>query len=122
MDRTLTTAKKSHLLNGFKVFATAKCMPTPKEFKGTLGGNHFSLLKTLHYYVIFIEIVQCAGGKYLDRMPAKKDDKVFVISCKEDKAIAMKAARVGINVQDKEVLLTGLFKQKLDFKAHALKL
>ena len=62
----------------------------------------------------------CAGGQYLNKMPTKNDDYTFIISCKDDKTRLTKAIKAGINIQDKEVLLTGLLRQKLEFNRNRL--
>lgn len=99
LQNSLTAASKDKLLDGYKVFATPSVLPSPKELK---------------------EIVQCAGGQYLEKLPTKSDPLTFVISCLDDKAAVSRAVKNGINIQDKEVLLTGLLKQKLDFDKHML--
>ena len=55
-------------------------------------------------------------------MPKSAAGNTFVISCKEDKALVAQAAKKKIPVLDKEILLTGLLKRELDFKAHSLKI
>ena len=72
------------------------------------------------HYPSFLEIVTCAGGQYLGRMPTKYDENTFIISCVEDKSIIAKAVKSGMEIQDKEILLSGLLKQKLDFNLHRL--
>ena len=63
----------------------------------------------------------CAGGQYLPKMPTKKDDSEFVVSCDKDKnLLAKSASKVGINIQNTEVILTGLLRQKLEFDKHVL--
>ena len=69
-----------------------------------------------------IEIVLCAGGQYLDKMPTKKDEDTFIISCSEDKSSLSKALKAGVAIQDKEVLLTGLLRQKLELDKFKLSL
>lgn len=53
-------------------------------------------------------------------MPKENADDVIIISCREDKKVLKKAIKAGFNVQDKELLLTGLLKQQLNFKLYAL--
>ena len=53
-------------------------------------------------------------------MPRKGSSDIVIISCPEDKSDVKKAVKLGFNVQDKEFLLTGLLKQKLDFDSHVL--
>jgi len=66
-------------------------------------------------------MVECAGGTWLKSLPRKAEENQFVLSCPEDKAESEKLAKSGIKVVDKEMLLSGLLKQTLDFKAYALK-
>ena len=68
------------------------------------------------------EIVESAGGKWTKTMPKSASAKTFVISCPEDKKLLAAAIKNKIELQDKEILLTGLLKRKLDFKAHKLQL
>ena len=69
---------------------------------------------------IFAEIVECAGGQYLAKMPLKKDEQIFVVSCESDKKSLAKTIKAGINIQNKEVILTGLLRQKVEFDKHEL--
>ena len=63
----------------------------------------------------------CAGGQYLPKMPTKKDEAVFIVSCDKDKNVLAKSAtKLGINIQNTEVILTGLLRQKLEFDKHKL--
>ena len=82
----------------------------------------FSLSFQVCLCVFSIKIVLCAGGQYLDKMPTKKDEETFIISCSEDKSSISKALKAGIAVQDKEVLLTGLLRQKLELDKYKLSL
>ena len=66
--------------------------------------------------------MESAGGQWLKSLPKKECSSVFVISCPEDKKILTNALKSDINIQDKEILLTGLLKGDLDFKKHQLKL
>lgn len=66
------------------------------------------------------EIVESAGGVWLDQLPKESADDIIIISCKQDKSIYSRALRSGFNVQDKEVLLTGLLRHFIDFKAYRL--
>ena len=66
-------------------------------------------------------MVECAGGTWLKAPPRKAEANLFVISCPEDQTEQDKLAKVGIKIVDKEILLTGLLKQVLDFKAFTLK-
>ena len=69
-----------------------------------------------------LEIVLCAGGQYLDKMPTINDEGTFIISCSEDKSTLTKALKAGVAIQDKEVILTGLLRQKLELDKYKLSL
>jgi len=99
LENSLTSASKNQLLDGFKVFATSNVQPSPKDLK---------------------EIIACAGGNFLTKLPSKAEDSIFIISCDKDKATATKALKAGVTVCDKEVILTGLLKQKLELDKHKL--
>ena len=51
-------------------------------------------------------------------MPRGKEDRVFVISCKEDKSVCKKPLEAGIPVVSAEVLLTGVLRQQLDLEEY----
>jgi len=53
-------------------------------------------------------------------MPRSKDDRVFVISCEEDKSVCKKPLEAGIPVVSAEVLLTGVLRQELDLEEYLL--
>jgi len=99
LGTSLVTASKSKLLDGYKVFATSSVLPCPKELK---------------------EIVECAGGQYIPKMPLNNDENTFVVSCEADKKVLNKAIKAGIKIQNKEVILTGLLRQKVEFDKHGL--
>jgi hypothetical protein len=66
-------------------------------------------------------MVECAGGTWLKSPPRKAEENMFFLTCAEDKAESEKLAKSGIKVVDREMLLSGLLKQTLDFKTHAFK-
>jgi len=51
-------------------------------------------------------------------MPRGKEDKVFVISCEEDRNVCKKPLEAGIPVVSAEVLLTGILRQQLDLEEY----
>lgn len=65
--------------------------------------------------MLFLEIIECAGGKWLKAPPTKASIKTFVVGCPEDGAETSKLASKNIRVYDKEILLSGLLTQTLDF-------
>lgn len=52
--------------------------------------------------------------QFLSSMPRGKEDRVFVISCEEDRSVCKKPLEAGIPVVSAEVLLTGVLRQQLD--------
>lgn len=99
LEETLRSASQEGILQGWSVHATPNVLPSPKDLK---------------------EIVGCAGGKYLARMPKRTASKTVVISCHNDKAIYSQAAKAGIPVVTTEFVLSGLLQYRLDLKKHAL--
>ena len=51
-------------------------------------------------------------------MPRGKEDKVFVISCEEDRSVCKKPLEDGVPVVSAEVLLTGILRQQLDLEEY----
>ena len=95
----LKRAEKYPLLDGYKVFATSKTLPTPNEIK---------------------EIVISAGGTYLSKLPVKPEGKCFVVTCKEDEGSCGRAKQAGVQCVDKEIILTGLLRQKIVVQDHII--
>ena len=76
------------------------------------------------FHVFSLEIVESAGGQYLKSLPRNTPSdaaKTFVIASASDKASLAAARRKNLLVVDKEILLTGLLRHELDFKANLLK-
>ena len=51
-------------------------------------------------------------------MPRGKEERVFVISCEEDRGVCKKTLGTGIPVVSAEVLLTGILRQQLDLEEY----
>jgi hypothetical protein len=47
LSTALTTANRIKLLDGYKVFATANVMPSPKEFKGIFSILSLEIIKEI---------------------------------------------------------------------------
>ena len=62
----------------------------------------------------FKEIIFCGGGVYLDMPPSGPADGTYVLSCPEDKTVLARLRRTGVKVMDKEFILSGVLKYKLD--------
>ena len=61
------------------------------------------------------DIITCGGGQFLEQCPVSGEDSV-IVSCPEDKKAVSGCVKAGIPVMDKEWLLSGLLKYKLDKK------
>ncbi|XP_075525192.1 uncharacterized protein LOC142557326 isoform X2 [Dermacentor variabilis] len=97
---TLAKASAGGVLQGWSVHATAHVLPSPSDMK---------------------EIVMCAGGKYLDNLPARTSTSTtVVVSCKEDLKACSRARNNGVPVVAAEFVLSGLLQHKLDMEAHRL--
>ena len=79
-----------------------------------------SFIITIIILISISEIVECAGGQYIPKMPLNNDENTFVVSCEADKKVLTKAIKAGIKIQNKEVILTGLLRQKVEFDKHGL--
>ena len=73
----------------------------------------FFELKSLDCFNLLFTIFQ-----FLSSMPRTKDDRVFVISCDEDKSVCKKPFEAGIPVVSAEVLLTGVLQQELNLEEY----
>ncbi|KAH7974917.1 hypothetical protein HPB49_021446 [Dermacentor silvarum] len=97
---TLAKASAGGVLRGWSVHATPRVLPSPSDMK---------------------EIVMCAGGKYLDNLPARSSTSTtVVVSCKEDLKACARARNNGVPVVAAEFVLSGLLQHKLDIEAHRL--
>ncbi|XP_014240324.1 uncharacterized protein LOC106661444 [Cimex lectularius] len=103
LSESINKAKHSKLLESWSVYATPSTKPPPIEIKS---------------------IIECSGGKFLQKEPARWPKNSFVISCIEDKEKWAKLKKRGTipPIVSTEVLLTGVLQQTLDLTSHALKL
>lgn len=99
LQRSHDTASRQGLLEGYKVHVTKRVKPEPSQMR---------------------DIIQSAKGEFLSSMPRMNDNKVFVISCMEDRSVCKKPLEAGIPVVSAEIVLTGILRQELDFEEHKL--
>ncbi|XP_042142580.1 mediator of DNA damage checkpoint protein 1 [Ixodes scapularis] len=92
-------ASEGGILNGWGLHATPGVLPPPQDMK---------------------EIVSCAGGKYLAKMPTRYADKIVIVSCEEDRRTLAQAKKSSIPVVTAEFVLSGLLRYQLDVKKHTL--
>ena len=100
-----------------------KANQTNQNLLGTRNGLNYLITSFIITIIILIsisEIVECAGGHYIPKMPLNNDENTFVVSCEADKKVLTKAIKAGIKIQNKEVILTGLLRQKVEFDKHGL--
>ena len=62
------------------------------------------------------EIIECGGGTFVKNLPTAASPDVYIVSTKEDRKLTSPLAKSGVPVMDKEWLLSGLLKHKLDKK------
>lgn len=101
LDETLRQASSSGgVLQGWSIHATGRVLPSPADLK---------------------EIVSCAGGKYLAKMPTRATGgSTVIVSCKEDLKACTQAKKNGVPVVSVEFVLSGLLQYRLDVNAHSL--
>ena len=64
--------------------------------------------------ILFVFVFQ-----FLSSIPRSiKDNRVFVISCNEDRSVWKKPLEAGIPVVSAEILLTGILRQELDLEEY----
>ncbi|KAF6203767.1 hypothetical protein GE061_002102 [Apolygus lucorum] len=102
LKESLEKAQSSRLLEGFSFYATPSVLPPPAEIK---------------------PIVECAGGTYLAKPPAKWASNAAIISSPKDKSDWTKLTKHGVlpPILSAEALLSGVLQQKFDFGKHRLK-
>ncbi|CAN7939300.1 unnamed protein product, partial [Ixodes hexagonus] len=99
LEATLKRASEGGILDGWSLHTTPGVLPQPQDMK---------------------EIVGCAGGKYLAKMPTRYADNTVIVSCAEDSKTLTQAKKSGIPIVLAEFVLAGLLQYKLDLKKHAL--
>jgi len=95
LSKTLTQANKARLLAGLYIHVTGQVKPTPEQCK---------------------DFIQCGGAEFVDKMPKKFCEGLHIVSCEADKKQTLDLSKLGVPVMDKEWLLSGLLKYKLDRK------
>ena len=96
---------RSGWMDGWQVWCSDSVLPSRASMKG---------------------IVEAAGGRMREaNVDAKRGreaekDKVLLIGCEADKSACMEWTRAGFTVYDKEVLLTGVLRQRVDVDQHIL--
>ena len=60
------------------------------------------------------DFIECGGGKFIETLPTKAGPGLHIVSCSEDKKLTSSLAKMGVPIMDKEWMLSGLLKYKLD--------
>ncbi|XP_072170057.1 uncharacterized protein [Diadema setosum] len=92
LSASLQKAGQMRLLKGYRVHVTQGVKPEPPHMK---------------------DIIKCAGGEYLAKMPTKSTPKAVVISCEADKSLWSAASRAGVPIVSSEFILTGILRQEI---------
>ena len=88
---------EDHLFTGMSIHVTKDVLLTPEACK---------------------EIVTCSGGVFIEKLTAKTKSSagLHIISCPEDFKLTHKFSQAGVPVMDKEWLIQGVLKHRLDPK------
>lgn len=72
--------------------------------------------------IFFPAIIESCRAKVLDKVPSKWPEKSFIISCVEDESVWKKLERKTVlpPVVTTETLLSGVFKNRVNFNHHRL--
>ena len=60
------------------------------------------------------DFIECGGGEFIETLPTKAVHGLHIVSCSEDKKLSTCLAKMGVPIMDKEWMLSGLLKYKLD--------
>ena len=60
------------------------------------------------------DFIECGGGEFIETLPTKAIAGMHVVSCADDKKFTTSLAKMGVPIMDKEWMLSGLLKYKLD--------
>ena len=60
------------------------------------------------------DFIVCGGGEFLETLPTEPVPGLHIVSCSEDKKLISVLAKLGVPIMDKEWMLSGLLKYKLD--------
>jgi len=95
LEDTLKKASSARLLTGLSIHVTGQVKPSPEQCK---------------------DFIECGGGEFIETLPSDALPGLHIVSCSEDKKLTSALAKTGVPVMDKEWMLSGLLKYKLDKK------
>ena len=94
-DPEVVLSNSSALFTGLRIHVTDSVQPSPKMCK---------------------DIIECSGGVFVEDLPGTVSSDLYIVSCDEDRHLTESLARAGVPVMNKEWLLSGLLKYKLNRK------
>ena len=83
----------SFFSSGLQIHVTDKVKPSPEQCK---------------------DFIECGGGIFLPTLPTQPIPGLYIVSCSEDKKLTSDLAKMKVPIMDKEWMLSGLLKYKLD--------
>eukprot|EP00092_Neocalanus_flemingeri_P032360 GFUD01035183.1.p1 GENE.GFUD01035183.1~~GFUD01035183.1.p1 ORF type:complete len:1270 (-),score=392.62 GFUD01035183.1:426-4235(-) len=95
LEETLKKASRARLLSGLCIHVTGQVKPSPEQCK---------------------DFIECGGAEFIETLPTEVIPGLHIVSCAEDKKLTSTLAKEGVPVMDKEWMLSGLLKYKLDKK------
>jgi len=93
LEETLRKATRAPLLAGLQIHVTEKVKPSPEQCK---------------------DFIECGGGVFLETLPTQPIPGLYIVSCSEDKKLTSDLAKMKVPIMDKEWMLSGLLKYKLE--------
>nr|XP_054772370.1 LOW QUALITY PROTEIN: mediator of DNA damage checkpoint protein 1-like [Lytechinus pictus] len=100
LNTSLDKAKEAKLFDGYKLHVTPGVKPDPQQMK---------------------DIIKCAGGEYVARLPTKPIPQLVLVSCDGDKSLWAGPRKAGIPVVSSEFILTGILRQAILLDDYQLK-
>jgi len=93
LEDTLQKATRAPLLAGLSIHVTGNVKPSPEQCR---------------------DFIECGGGEFLETLPTQQMPGLTVVSCSDDKKLTTNLNKMGVPIMDKEWMLSGLLKYKLD--------
>ncbi|XP_041484152.1 mediator of DNA damage checkpoint protein 1-like [Lytechinus variegatus] len=100
LNVSLDKAKETKLFDGYKLHVTPGVKPDPQQMK---------------------DIIRCAGGEYVAKLPTKHIPQLVIVSCDGDKSLWAGPRKAGIPVVSSEFILTGILRQAILLDDYQLK-
>ncbi|XP_033127208.1 mediator of DNA damage checkpoint protein 1-like isoform X2 [Anneissia japonica] len=99
LKRSHDMAIETRLFEDYKIHVTASVKPDTNQMK---------------------DIIHCAGGEFLSKMPNKYEEKIVVVSSEDDETRCNSALKAGIPIVSSEFILTGILRQEIHIEPYRL--